>query len=126
MDDPAYNRPVQLPHPHSAERLWRDDHVYDVIIVLGDNDSPPLVPRGMITADAQLRGGRVMSLKPAVDEALTLGGCEAIHSVIVYRRAGCDTAWNAARDVWWHDLVAHQSAECEPEWVGAEHPLFMY
>ncbi len=79
----------------------------------------------VITADAQLRGGRVMPLKPAVDEALTLGGCEAVHSVIVYRRADCDTTWNAAHDVWWHDLLAHQSAECEAEWVDAEHPLFI-
>ncbi|OGS75820.1 MAG: acetate--CoA ligase [Gallionellales bacterium GWA2_55_18] len=79
----------------------------------------------VITADAQMRGGKVMPLKPAVDEALTLGDCAAVHSVIVYRRAACETAWNARHDVWWHDLVAEQSATCEPEWVGAEHPLFI-
>ncbi len=79
----------------------------------------------VITSDAQLRGGRVMPLKPAVDEALTLGGCEFVHSVIVYKRAACDTAWNSANNIWWHDLVAGQSTECEPEWVGAEHPLFI-
>ena len=39
--DPAYNMPVRLPYPASAENLWRDSHVYDVIIVLGHNDSPP-------------------------------------------------------------------------------------
>jgi L,D-peptidoglycan transpeptidase YkuD (ErfK/YbiS/YcfS/YnhG family) len=44
--DPAYNRPVRLPHAFSAERLWRDDHAYDVIIVLGHNDSPPVSPLG--------------------------------------------------------------------------------
>jgi L,D-peptidoglycan transpeptidase YkuD (ErfK/YbiS/YcfS/YnhG family) len=44
--DPEYNRPVRLPHGFSAERLWRDDHVYDVIIVLGHNDSPPVSPLG--------------------------------------------------------------------------------
>lgn len=44
--DPAYNRPVRLPHAFSAERLWRDDHVYDVIIVLGHNDNPPVSPLG--------------------------------------------------------------------------------
>ena len=77
----------------------------------------------VITADAQLRGGRVMPLKPAVDEALTLG-CDTVHSVIVHRRAACDTAWNAI-DIWWHDLVATQGSICEPEWVGAEHPLFI-
>ena len=39
--DPAYNRPVCHPHCFGAEQLWRDDHAYDVIIVLGHNDSPP-------------------------------------------------------------------------------------
>ena len=38
--DRAYNQPVSLPHPASAETLWRDDHVYDLIVVLGHNDSP--------------------------------------------------------------------------------------
>jgi L,D-peptidoglycan transpeptidase YkuD (ErfK/YbiS/YcfS/YnhG family) len=48
-DDPqdvAYNRPVQHPYAKSAERLWRDDGVYDVIILLGHNDSPPVSGRG--------------------------------------------------------------------------------
>lgn len=43
-DDPAdahYNRPVALPHARGHERLWRDDGAYDIIIVLGHNDSPP-------------------------------------------------------------------------------------
>lgn len=39
--DPAYNRPVRHPHPRSAERLWREDGLYDVIVTLGHNDSPP-------------------------------------------------------------------------------------
>ena len=79
----------------------------------------------VITSDAQMRGGRVMALKPAVDEALALGGCECVHTVIVYKRAACDTAWNEANNIWWDDLIAGQSSECEPEWVGAEHPLFV-
>ncbi|MBR9972758.1 L,D-transpeptidase family protein [Magnetospirillum sulfuroxidans] len=44
-DDPThadYNRPVRLPHPGSCEKMWRDDHLYDVVVVLGHNDSPPL------------------------------------------------------------------------------------
>lgn len=40
--DPAYNLPVALPYPASHERLWRDDHVYDVVVVLGHNDMPPV------------------------------------------------------------------------------------
>ena len=79
----------------------------------------------VITADAQIRGGKVMPLKSAVDEALAMGGCEMVHSVIVYQRAACDTAWNAKNNIGWHDLVAGQSAICEPEWVSSEHPLFI-
>lgn len=41
-DDAAYNRPVRHPYSKSAERLWREDSAYDVIVVLGHNDSPPL------------------------------------------------------------------------------------
>jgi len=79
----------------------------------------------VITADGQFRGGKAMALKPAVDEALTLGGCEAVHTVVVYRRTGGDIVWDDDRDVWWHDLFNNQSSTCEPEWVGAEHPLFI-
>ncbi|MBA3022769.1 MAG: acetate--CoA ligase [Gammaproteobacteria bacterium] len=79
----------------------------------------------VITADGQYRGGKAMPLKPAVDEALTLGGCEAVHTVIVYRRTGADIELDEDREVWWHDLFNSQSSVCEPEWVGAEHPLFL-
>jgi len=44
-DDPdhrLYNRPVTLPFQASHERLWRDDHVYDLIVELGHNDDPPV------------------------------------------------------------------------------------
>lgn len=44
--DPAYNRPVRHRHPFSAERLWRDDGLYDAIVVLGHNDSPPVAGAG--------------------------------------------------------------------------------
>lgn len=44
--DPAYNRPVRLPHAARHERLWRDDHVYDVIVVIGHNDDPPVAGLG--------------------------------------------------------------------------------
>lgn len=45
-DDPCYNRLVRLPYAASHERLWREDHVYDVIVVLGHNDDPPEPGRG--------------------------------------------------------------------------------
>ncbi len=40
--DPAYNTAVRLPHPFSAERMWRDDGLYDIVIPLGYNDDPPV------------------------------------------------------------------------------------
>ncbi|PKQ05916.1 MAG: hypothetical protein CVT73_10940 [Alphaproteobacteria bacterium HGW-Alphaproteobacteria-12] len=39
-DDPAYNRPVRLPYAASAEVMWRADHLYDLVVVLGQNDNP--------------------------------------------------------------------------------------
>ena len=44
--DPAYNLPVTLPHPARHERLWREDAIYDVIVVLGHNDDPPVAGLG--------------------------------------------------------------------------------
>jgi L,D-peptidoglycan transpeptidase YkuD (ErfK/YbiS/YcfS/YnhG family) len=44
--DPAYNQPVRLPYPASAERLWRDDGLYDLIVILGHNDQPPVPGMG--------------------------------------------------------------------------------
>jgi acetyl-CoA synthetase len=79
----------------------------------------------VITADEQMRGGRVIPLKAAVDEALGMGGCEAIRNVIVYKRTGGQIAWDASRDLWLHDVMKGQSETCEPEWVDAEHPLFI-
>jgi acetyl-CoA synthetase len=79
----------------------------------------------VITADGQFRGGKAMALKPAVDEALSLGGCDAVHTVVVYKRTGGEVQWNSKNNIWWHDLVAGQGNTCEPEWVGAEHPLFI-
>ncbi|MFZ5556881.1 MAG: acetate--CoA ligase [Pseudomonadota bacterium] len=81
--------------------------------------------RAVITADEQMRGGKAIPLKPAVDEALAMGGTEAVQSVVVYKRTGCDLLWHASRDVWWHDLVNGLADTCEPEWVDAEHPLFL-
>jgi acetyl-CoA synthetase len=79
----------------------------------------------VITADAQMRGGKAMALKSIVDEALAQEGTECVKDVIVYRRAGSDVEWNDDRDIWWHDLFNSQPTHCEPEWVDAEHPLFI-
>ncbi len=79
----------------------------------------------VITADAQMRGGKLMPLKSIVDETLSLDGCECVHSVIVYRRAGSEVQWNDKNNIWWHELFNAQPTHCDPEWVGAEHPLFI-
>jgi acetyl-CoA synthetase len=79
----------------------------------------------VLTADEQMRGGRTIALKAAVDEALGMGGCESIRKVVVYQRTRGKVAWDDRRDIWLHDLVEGQPETCEPEWVGAEHPLFI-
>jgi acetyl-CoA synthetase len=81
--------------------------------------------KAVITADHQIRGGKQLPLKSIVDEALALGGCGSIKDVLVVKRSGADVAMTAGRDTWMHDLVAKQATTCEPEWVGAEHPLFL-
>jgi len=79
----------------------------------------------VITADGQFRGGKEIPLKPVVDEGLAMGGCEAIKTVIVYKRSGSAVPMAAGRDLWWEDAVKGQPGTCEPAWVNAEHPLFI-
>ncbi|MES2934405.1 MAG: acetate--CoA ligase [Pseudomonadota bacterium] len=79
----------------------------------------------VITADEQVRGGKHLPLKTIVDDALALGGCTSIKDVIVYRRTGGAIKFETGRDCWLHELVATQATSCEPEWVSAEHPLFI-
>ncbi len=78
----------------------------------------------VITADEQLRGGKALPLKSIVDAALASGQCDTVNDVIVYRRTGGKIDWHP-RDTWLHDAMAAQPTTCEPEWVGAEHPLFL-
>ncbi len=79
----------------------------------------------VITADQQVRGGKQLPLKAIVDEALSLGGCEAVKSVVVYKRTGADVGMQDGRDIYLHDLIDNQSEECAPVMVDSEHPLFI-
>jgi len=79
----------------------------------------------VITADEQVRGGKQLPLKAIVDEALADNACPTLKDVIVYQRTGGKIAWVAGRDLWLHEVLQGQSSSCEPEWVGAEHPLFL-
>ena len=81
--------------------------------------------RVVVTADESMRGGKGVPLKAAVDEAISLGGCDSLEKVVVYKRSGGAVNMTAGRDVWWHDLANKQSDVCEPTWVNAEHPLFI-
>ncbi len=79
----------------------------------------------VFTADQQVRGGKQLPLKAIVDEALSLGGCDAVKNVIVYKRTGADVGMQAGRDVYLHELADKQSDVCAPEMVDSEHPLFI-
>ena len=79
----------------------------------------------VITADGQRRGGKEIPLKPAIDEAIAMGGCDAVKHVVIYKRTGSPIKLVEPRDVWWHDLVQNQPDVSDPVWVNAEHPLFI-
>ncbi|MDO8441554.1 MAG: acetate--CoA ligase [Polaromonas sp.] len=79
----------------------------------------------VITANYQLRGGKELPLKAIVDEGIAMGGCESIRNVVVYQRTPTACNMVAGRDSLMHEVAGKQPASCEPEFVGAEHPLFI-
>jgi acetyl-CoA synthetase len=79
----------------------------------------------VITADEGLRGGKKVALKVNVDEALTRPGTTSVETVLVVKRTGSPVHMQAPRDRWWEALMKAQSAECEPEPIDAEDPLFI-
>jgi acetyl-CoA synthetase len=77
----------------------------------------------VITADEGLRGGRKVPLKANADEALKK--CPTVKHCIVLKRTGGQIGWTEGRDLWWHELLARQSATCKAEPMSAEDPLFI-
>ena len=77
----------------------------------------------VITADEGIRGGRKVPLKANTDAAI--GAASPIRKCIVVKRTGGDIGWVDGRDVWYHELIADQPADCPAEAMGAEDPLFI-
>jgi acetyl-CoA synthetase len=80
--------------------------------------------RMLLTADGGNRAGNIIELKAAADEALSQG-CPTIEKVMVLKRTGTAVPMVKNRDIWWHEAIEGQSPVCEPQWVGAEHPLYL-
>ncbi len=78
----------------------------------------------VVTADGGFRSGQAVDLKSAVDQALS-SGCRSVKKVVVLKRTGKPVTMHAKRDRWWHYFIEGQPPACEPEWVDAEHPLFL-
>jgi acetyl-CoA synthetase len=77
----------------------------------------------LVTSDGGYRRGSVVPLKANADEAVA--ACPSIEHVVTVRRTGGDHPFTAGRDVWYHELIADQPAECEPERMEAEDPLYL-
>jgi acetyl-CoA synthetase len=77
----------------------------------------------VVCADEGYRGGKIVPIKAVVDTALE--SCPRVQSVVVIKNSGNKVAWNDSRDLWYHQLMAEASTECEPEWMDAEDPLFI-
>jgi acetyl-CoA synthetase len=81
--------------------------------------------KAVITANFQMRGGKELGLKSIVDDALAMGGCDTLKSVLVYMRTPTACNMVAGRDQTFEEALKGQSTECAPVPVGAEHPLFI-
>jgi len=79
--------------------------------------------KGLITADEGLRGGKSVPLKVNADVALK--ECPSVTTCIVVKHTGGSVDWTDGRDVWYEEACAAASADCPPEEMDAEDPLFI-
>src|ERR1041384_5769320 len=77
----------------------------------------------LVTADGGYRRGTAGPLKQNADEAVK--DCPTIENAVVLERVGQDVPMTAGRDVWWHDVVPQAAAQCEPEAMDSEDPLYI-
>ena len=77
----------------------------------------------VITSDEGVRGGKPIPLKANTDAALK--SCPTVKNCIVVKRTGGAIEWTEGRDIWYEDLMAKASADCPPEEMNAEDPLFI-
>jgi len=77
----------------------------------------------VITADEGVRGGKPVPLKQNTDDALS--ACPNVHTVVVVKRTGGNIAWDDARDIWYQEATEQVDADCPPEIMGSEDPLFI-
>jgi acetyl-CoA synthetase len=79
--------------------------------------------RIVITADEGVRGGKNVPLKANTDKAVA--NCPNVHTVLTVKRTGGNIDWNEKIDAWYHELMADASADCPPEEMDAEDPMFI-
>ncbi|MBM4434411.1 MAG: acetate--CoA ligase [Chloroflexi bacterium] len=77
----------------------------------------------VITADGGYRKGNIVQLKKNTDDAIAQ--TTTVEKVLVYRRTKHDVPWTSGRDVWWHDIIPKQKAECPAEQLDSEHMLYL-
>ena len=77
----------------------------------------------VITSDQSMRGGKKVPLKANADKAIA--SCPQVHTCIVVQRGGDPVEWNDKIDVWYHEAMADASADCPPEEMDADDPLFI-
>ena len=84
----------------------------------------------LVTTDGVMRGAKAVPLKGNADEAMEISAKQGVNvkTCVVYERVGADKAkieMKDGRDLWWHEVMKDASADCPPEWMDAEDPLFI-